>query len=461
MRTSVAVLGAFLLLVGAAGAHAQTAPPIDQNHVAGVAPATVFASAKTETLRLDNGAKLVVLYDAQATTVVAEAFFAVGLADEQRKNGINALIARLWTNESESRDAALIEHDIAKLGAIGTSLSHDWVELWGVSAANDYDQGELLRAMLTQLVAAPRFSTEFLADGKADVARAAAIEQDTPLSATLNALRARAFSESMYGRTLFGDSNQRTSDEVGAYYQRYFRPERAVFVIAGPITSSRAKEMVEHSLGAGGWNVGKAAPPLPTVPVETVPAGLRPLVLPVRAPATITALGFLAPGTGNVRRIDWATLLILDAVLGGGKASRLFHALRDGETSVGYDVRTTLMPGRGQSLWAVYVTGDSAGETARAALSSELAAVASGKKPVTEAELTRARTYLLARHAEDRQRLRDRAWGAGWAELMGLGADFDTDLSARVALVSTEDVNRMAHELFSANAAVVYTLPNR
>src|SRR5206468_201116 len=78
--------------------------------------------------------------------------------------------------------------------------------------------------------------------------------------------------------------------------------------------------------------------------LERIPPSLKDLALARRAPGGIVALGYVAPGTATVSsRIDHAALLLMDAVLGGGKAARLFANLRDsrtGQSAAGYDVRT-------------------------------------------------------------------------------------------------------------------------
>jgi predicted Zn-dependent peptidase len=153
-------------------------------------------------------------------------------------------------------------------------------------------------------------------------------------------------------------------------------------------------------------------------------------------------------------------LLLLDAVLGGGKSGRLFARLRDGETEpVGYDIKTLLTPNRAQSLWTVFVVGESAMKTSRDAITAEFNALADGTRPITAEELTRAKNYLKVRHQQGRQRLKERAFGIGWAETMGLDAAFDTDYAARLDTISLDDVNRMARRVLGGPPAIVYSLP--
>jgi predicted Zn-dependent peptidase len=412
-------------------------------------------------MTLENGAKLVVLYEPRATSTALEVFFHVGLGDEKRLRGVNAVIARTWTGESENRIAALLQRDVARVGGAGTGLHADWVELWGVCGTGREQARALCQSLLTNMVAAPLFSPENVALGKTELVRTTALETDDLLGEVTRFLRARAWSGGPQGGALWNREavTSLKPEDVTSHYHKYFRPERAVFVIAGAIEPSDAKRMVENSLGAGGWNKHAPAPPVTAIKPDTIPVNLRPQVLPITAPATVLATGYLVPGTAKTRRVDWATLLILDAVLGGGKSSRLFRALRDSENPVGYDVRTQVHAGRDQSLWAFYIVGASKPDSLRERLQAQLISASDGSNPITEAEVDRARAYLLTRHNIERQRLRDRAFGAGWAEVMGLGADFDTDFFARLALVSSSDVNTLARELLSKPSATVYTQP--
>ncbi len=442
-----------LCAVSSEAVFAQTTP---------VAPVTAPANlARTETLSLENGAKLIVLYEPRATSTALEVFFNVGLGDEKRFRGVNAVIARTWTGESENRIAALLARDIAKVGGAGTGLHADWVELWGVCGAGREPAQAMCQSLLTNMVAAPLFSAENVTIGKTELAKTSALETDDLIGETTRFLRARAWSGGPQGGALWNraDVASLKPGDVTAHYHKYFRPERAVFVVAGAIEPNDAKRMVENSLGAGGWNKHGAAPAVTPIKPETIPPDLRPQILPISAPATVLATGYLVPGTATVRRVDWATLLLLDAVLGGGKSSRLFRALRDSENPAGYDIRTEVHAGRDQSLWAFYIVGANAPESLRERLQTELTKASDGTSPITEAEVDRARAYLLTRHHIERQRLRDRAFGAGWAAVMGLGADFDTDYFARLALVSSSDVNAMARELLTKPSATVYTQP--
>ena len=409
---------------------------------------------------LADGTRLVVLTDRRTPEVALDVFFRVGLADEGSASGIRSLLARSWIGEAEFRSAPLLFSDIRRFGGgIGTDVGDDWTEIWSVGSSDPDRVRAQMQTVLTNLVSRPVFSAQNVDTAKREQQRALLLAEDDLWTRVTNELRNRAWGTSASSRSALGDAQ--TVDRIkpaplAAFYQTYFRPDRAVVVVAGDIDFETAKQRVTASLGAGGWDqVGSRSPkPRPLVQDRIAP-NLRTRLVTRRAPATIVAVGLLAPGT-ETGRTDWAALLLVDAILGQGKASRLF-ALRDVDAQA-YDVRTRLISGRAQSLWGVFAIGDAPqGETAQK-INAVLDAWKTGEKPATEGELERAKQLLITRHLSDRQRLRDRAWGLGWAETMGLTAEWEMAYAARLQAVTLGDVNRVAHAILSGNRAVVQSL---
>jgi zinc protease len=427
----------------------------------------VVADPVPDVSTLPDGARLVVLVLPKESRIVIDVFFRVGQSDEGRWPGIDALVTRAWAAGSDNRIAPLLQGDIARNGeGIGTSIDRDYTELWGVSAADETSFAQSAQTLLTNLVSAPLFEKDAVETARTAQIDSIQLRRDDLLSDVMDELQHRAFGESAYASPVIGTEESVRSlpaPVVGAYYRKYFRPDRAVIVVAGPVTVEGARRRIAASIEAGGWNEGSPAPAPRPEAAAPIPAGLRDQVVPRRAPATCVAVGYLAPGTDSATGPrDYAALLALDAVLGGGKASRLFR-LRDqvapGETPVGYEIRSVLFPARKQSLLAAYVLGDGAPVAVRDRLTALLHDLGTGGKPVTPDELARARTYLKARHLESRQRLREQAFGIGWAETMGIGAAFDTSYDARLDAVTLDDINAVARRVFSGNPAVVHSLP--
>lgn len=419
-----------------------------------------------EVTHLPNGARLVTLYQPDNPLVVIDVFFRVGVDDEAQTPGITSLVTRAWFSDGRYRSANQLQRDIGAFGTgVGSVFGGDFAEIWSVSGQSQAAIEQSAQTLLLNLVASPAFTPQAVTTARDEQLRALALEQANPLSSVLDRLRGRVWFESPQGRPLLGNADsisKITAKEVQAYYNRFFRPSRAVILVAGNITPIRARRLVEQNLAAADWREDERPPAPENLPApERVPPGLRDMNLARPAPASILSIGYLVPGTQTGTAPDWAALLLLDTVLGGGKSARLF-ALRDAVTApadpAGYEIRTLLLPSRSQSLWTVYAIGNNPTKAARDAILILLADLGTGKKPITDTELSRAKAYLKGQHARERQQLKDVSYGIGWAEVMGMGARFDTDYDTIMDAVKPEDVMRLAKQILGAsNGAVVST----
>ena len=225
--------------------------------------------------------------------------------------------------------------------------------------------------------------------------------------------------------------------------------------MVGKTSQATARRWVETSLNAGDWERREAGVKETLVRPQAIPAGMRDRILPRTLPdISAVGVGYLAPGLADAAaRADWATLLVVDALLGQGKACRLFK-VRDAQ-ALGYEVRSQLVPGRDGVLWAAYLLGDQDPQAMKAALLDTLSAVARGAKPFTDTELVRAKNLLIAQRSQQRQLVLPRARALAWAETIGLGAAFELEFERRIDAVKRGDVERVAQALLSTNPAVV------
>ena len=432
--------------------------------------ATVFCTApvfaQTVAVRdLPGGATLIVSHDPTEKNVVIEALFRVGVADENAagESGLAALLTRTWAGGGVSRSAGQIARDIERFGTLGVYQTGDYVELWTISGYAE--SGIAAQTLLANVVAAPTFPAATLAVARAEIGRERAVRGDGLLTDVLHRLRSRVFALSPAGRDPLGDPQNGmhlNSPALRKFYDRTVGADasRAVFVVAGNMDADEAERLIRSCLAAGDWaawrDTGKPAKPIAPAS-DAIPAGLRPLDTRRAAPSRLALVGYVVPGTTDGAKTA-ATLHVLDAVMGMGKDSRLF-ALRDKtDAPIGYDITSRLDTGREQSLWIAYVSGVSG--TAQSAQDKIIAvcrAVSDGSSPVTDAELLRAKALLIGKHRRDRQRLTDRASALGVAQVMGLGATFESEYEARINAVTVDAVQALARRVFGAHPATAAT----
>lgn len=431
------------------------------------------AAAKPEVIPLAGGAKLIVSSEPDSPLVAFDIFFRVGYAEETNDKaaapGITALISRAWASSAEGRSEAQIGTDIGRLGGnVGSTFGGDFIELYAVVPSDPETVGRAAQLLIQNIIGRPEFSPQAVADAKKDQIRAIRLEDDPLFASTVGQIRSRLWDASPYARSPLGSIETIgaiTDTQVRAYYRRYFRPDRAIFVVAGNITTSEAKRLVETTMGASGWSAGPKSPPVRPIAPESLPRPVPAVRVNRQAQATLFMAGFVTPGTQSAA--DYPVLLLLDALAGAGKSSRLFRTLRD-TRGIGYYVGSLLQPGLYQGLLAGYVATASPYRMTPAGPRPILSAVSTSliaemrsliTRPPDAAELDRAKALLRGRYALRHQRLKERAFLLGWCEVMGLGAAFDTDFDARINAVTGADIERLARRVLDAHHVLAVTLP--
>ena len=437
--------------------------------VAAPGRAVAAAAAKPEVITLANGARLVHSYEPDSPLVTIDIFFRVGYAEENGTNaGITSLLSRAWISSARGRGAAMLSTDIGGLGGnVGTSFGGDYVELWAVTVADRRAVDRAAQTLIQNVIGRPEFGAEAVAEAKKEQLRALALEDDPLRDNTLSRVRTRLWNASPYARSPLGTEASvasLTPEKVLAFYERYFTPDRAVIVVAGNLPADQARKIVESNMAASGWRdkgrspaVRPIAPEFLSRPVPTVRVNRRALV-------TFVMAGFVTPGTAQAA--DYPTLLLLEALVGSGKTSRLFRNLRD-ERGIGYEVGSLLQPGLYQGFLAGYVATEPyrmgpggpqpiQDEVSRA-LVAEMKSVIT--RPPDEAEIARAKALVTGRYALRHQRLKDRAFLLGWSETMGLGAAFDAEFDARIAAVTPAALQRLAQTVLGAHHVLAVTQP--
>ncbi len=400
-----------------------------------------------ERFDLGGGAELLVLPQSDTPAAALAALVRLGPDDEGRESGAASLLARLVGTEAEGRGGSQIQRDVDSFGAIGSEYDGLGLTLWAISDPNALESAA--RTLLVNVLAHPSVAPDAFATARDDLNRQRQRQSEDLLQRTLDGLRSRVLGREI---SLLGTERslgQLTPAKVEAFHGRFFRPSRTTLLALGRVNPESVRQLAQAQLGAAGWLELPPAPLLRASAPQPLPS-LRDLALPVHAPATAVALGFLWPGfeTPGTRE-SWPALLVLDALLGGGKGARLF-ALRDRE-SLGYDVHTVLAPDRLGSLWAAYLVGDIPLERTKAGLRRALEDAAKGN--FTGAELSRAVAYLKGQRLRGQIRLLERVRTVANELSMGLPPQTDRLLDT----VSLGEVNALARRLLGTNPALVHT----
>ncbi len=236
-----------------------------------------------------------------------------------------------------------------------------------------------------------------------------------------------------------------TIDDVRAFHETYYRPDDAALIVVGNYDEAQLNAWIDKYL-APLKNPAKAMPKVTAVePARTKPGvfdGYGPNV-PLPGVA-ITWLGVKASDP------DAPALKVLDAVLSGGKSSRLYDALvYDKQIAAEIYSNADLPDQAGNfAVGAILASGHTIaqGETALLAQVQRLR-----DAPPTAAELDSAKTQLIAGKLRERETIDGRGYALGYAlRVDGDAARANTEL-ADLQAVTAADVQRVAKKYLDPN----------
>jgi zinc protease len=239
-----------------------------------------------------------------------------------------------------------------------------------------------------------------------------------------------------------------TLDDVLAFHQTYYRPDNAALIIVGNFDEAQLNKWVDQYLGA----LKRPAKPIPRVTaVEPQRTGSKTVTaFGPNVPLPAVATTWLVPSAPSK---DTAALTVLDAILSGGKSSRLYNSLvYEQQIAQNAFSSADLNNQAGLFMVGAVMAGGKTVEQGEASLHAEVAKLRNA--PPTEAELAKAKTGLIASAVRERETIDGRAQTLGQAlEIEGDAARANTDIAALQA-VTAADIQRVARTYLRDDRAV-------
>jgi zinc protease len=446
---------AALGLAGAAWPQGAAAPDPEKPAPARPRPPVLKAS-------LSNGLRLYSRTNDASEIVSVVCLVRAGLPDEpEDQAGLAALTAESLLRGTTTHTPRTFEQALMAAGGnVRTLPGFDFTE---ISVVASREQFEAAVKLIGDLVAHPKFDADDVAISKELLKRRAAALQDDYTGASYQSLMAQLYPRSPYGRAMNGyprTLERLTAADVRRFWQTCYVQNRMVVAVVGDVDATAGLNAAQKAFQDVPFAPGNQTQP----PPRDVLARPRLEVIQRPGPAAQVMAGFLAPG---VTRDGYPVYAVLDAVIGGGKRGRLFSNIRE-KQSLGYEMGSFYQPLLYQSHLVGYVitppmrrnpkTDQPEGiiDLVKDQLLEQYRQVAlSGP---TDAELARARNYVLGRYALRQERTREQAKWLAWNVQMGLGPDFDQHFAQRVPLVTRENVQAAAKRIVDQYALVV-TVP--
>jgi zinc protease len=392
---------------------------------------------------LSNGMRVSLLEDHKLPTFSMQLWFnGGGLADPPEKRGVSMVTASQLREGTKQRSSRDIAEQLATLGASlssssGPSSGESVVSVTGLSDYVDPTMAlaaDVLRNPIFPAAELDKFRARFLAQLQ--------IQRANPGFQAQEQFMRAIYGEHPGGMVVPSEAviKQLTSADLAAFHAMRYRPNNAFLIAHGDITLKDLVAKLERHFGD--WpksDLDKVSLPQPKAPAKS-------RVLLVDRPGSVqTSLWVGAMGIER-NSDDYFAMLVMNHILGGGPASRLFMNLREdkGYTYGVYSSFTgTTFPG------VVVASTDvrtAVTEGAMHELSSELQRIAS--EPVSAQELTNARRALIGRFALSLDSPQSLMSNLATQKIYRLPADYWDTYPQRVEAITPADIQRVAKKYY-------------
>ncbi|GJG85600.1 hypothetical protein tb265_07810 [Gemmatimonadetes bacterium T265] len=413
--------------------------------------APLFDPASVRRHRLANGLRVVVRQDPSAPVVAINTFVAAGYFDEPDPVvGVAHVLEHMFFKGTPRRGVGEIAKQTkAEGGYLNAHTIYDHTSYYAVLPASGFREGLDIQAdaYAHSLVDAGELAKELEV-----IIQEAKRKLDNPSAVTVESLYALLHDRHRVRRWRIGTEDglrRLTRADVEGFYRTYYRPSNTVLAVVGDVDPDDALAEVERCYGS----LPDGPVPRDRGPAEDGPVapGPRYRELDGDVRQSQLALGWRTPGTfdPDTPRLDLAA-----AVLGTGRASRLYRAVRERSLAASVSAYDSTPVELG--VFVVHAEGDPArlADAARAAWAEVGGLRANGVPPD---ELDRVQRILDARALRRLETMEGQAsWLAEWESLGG----WERGEAYRAALLAAtpDEVADAARRWLApeAAAAVVY-----
>ncbi len=411
---------------------------------------TLLRKAGIRRVVLKNGITLIVKENHSNPTVsVYTAFLGGLLVEDEERNGISRIFARMLTRGTESMDAGEIARRIESMG--GRVAGFSGRNTFGLEASflsRFFEEG---MRIYSDLILHPTFPEKELEKVKRDLLQEIDAEKDNLFITTIRLLDRDLYRGHPYSMNPLGSKEGvrrvRRSDLLD-YYNTYVRGRNMVMAVVGDVVTEEVIGMVEGLFGSmpeGERPSFKEARVLPPKGVEKV-EGYR-----KREQAHI-AMGFVAP---SLKDPDRYAMEVLEEIL-SGMSGRLFVELRD-KKGLAYVVTAIYRPGYNTGSFVTYMaTSPGNLGVSIEGMRKELLKIIYGE--IAPVEVEDAKAAIIGRYQIGLQSNGAQASDMALNEILGLGYDFFREYPKRIEAVTMDDVIGVAERYIDLNGYVLAIL---
>ena len=405
--------------------------------------AKIIDSNNTTTkYQLENGATLLITQNT-ANDIIAMEMASIGGNNLEKIQGTAAITADVMlkgTHKYKNQELSqLLEENGIKLAP---SARGDSFSLATKFTKNEKDLALDIFAEVSKKAAIDVFEVERV---KADKLYSIKTAKNTPDTLAFDEFKTALWEGTPYGNT--GKVLEKTipsiqREDVLKFYNNLFAAQNVVVTINGNVNAQEFIDYFSNLLK----NDKTSKINLSDYKLKYKPLLKKKIVkVEKEAQSAWVINGWYTDGVTNTN--DWATLQVIDSILGSGMSSRLFTQLRD-EQGLAYSVGSSFSANTNKGVFALYIATNP--DNIEQAQNGMLAEIDKLKKEfVTEKELKEAKDKLLGNFVLSLETNMDKASVINSLEVTGRGFNFIDKYPELINAVSVQDIIKTANKYFS------------
>lgn len=277
--------------------------------------------------------------------------------------------------------------------------------------------------------------------------------RDVPMNAALEEYKNLIFENTVYsyGSKIFEKTLPKiTRTDILEYYNTIFDPKNIVISVNGNVNTADLVNKFSDIFSIKGDKgiVGMA------FDYNSYSSKIYPITAPKTAVKKVNdlktawlILGWQTAGFQNQK--DYATLQVIDSILGSGMSSRLFKNIRDKE-GLAYQLGSSYSPKVLKGAFTIYIgTNPSTLELSKEKMLAEVNRFKT--EFVSNKELQEAKDKIIGNYLISQETNLDKASTIGWFEASGRGFNFKDKYEKLINSVTASDVIEVANKYFNEN----------
>lgn len=414
------------------------------NTTSNTTPAKLASQTKTtQKYILSNGATVLITPNT-ANEIIAISIFSKGGEFIEKIPGTAELTAAVLTKGTKSYSSLELAQQMEDNGIkIVPSVKADSFAITVLTTKNEYAK---TLELLNEIINNATLDDYEIEKAKTDKLNSIKKSKDTPLNIAID-----NYKHLIYENTPYSISNkilektlpQIQNSDIKNYYNKAFYPDNVVISINGNVDKTETlNEFTKIFRNKKGEKFDYSKHNIPSLITEKKSvANIKDLK------TDWIIMGWQTPGVLNKK--DYATLEVIDSLLGSGMSSRLFKNLRDRD-GLAYQLGSQYSPNILKGAFIVFIgTNPNNLDYAQQRMKEEVFRLK--KEFVGSKELQDAKDKLLGNYILAQETNLDKATTIGWFETTGRGYQFEDEYTKLINSVTEADIIEVANKYFNNN----------